>query len=319
MRNEPTRLNGKYTSISAWESPTGASLAVYHHKPTKKAKGVVHINHGLADHGGRYARFAEQLSKAGFHVYAQDHRGHGATTAPHAQQGVFGGKDGWELVFQDMKFVNSEIHKLHPDLPIILFGHSMGANLSYNYLLRWPETINAAAIWNTSVSLAPALKTLKRVLAFEKIFKGAKGKSIVHKLTFGAWNKTFAPNDTQSDWLSKDVAECKAYDDDPDCGWAASISMWQGMARGIETGGSDVGLKTVSKSMPISLLGGDSDPSVEGGAAIHDLSARLIAAGLTNVTTSIRENGRHEALNEPKAERDAVVQDFIDWAIKAVS
>lgn len=95
--------------------------------------------------------------------------------------------------------------------------------------------------------------------------------------------------------------------------------MWQGMAQGIETGGKDIGLENVPKSMPIYVLGGDSDPSVEGGAAIHDLSARLTAANLTNITTTIRENGRHEALNEPKAERDAVMQGFIDWAVKAVS
>lgn len=319
MRNEPTRLNGKYTSVSAWESPTGASLAVYHRKPSKKAIGVVHINHGLADHGGRYARFAEQLTKAGFHVYAQDHRGHGATTSLDSQQGVFGGKDGWELVFQDIKFVNSEIHRLHPKLPVIMFGHSMGANLSYNYLLRWPETVSAIAIWNTLVTKSPALGVLKGVLAVEKVFKGAKGKSMVHKMTFETWNKAFAPNETQSDWLSKDAAECKTYDDDPDCGWGASISMWQGLAQGITTGGSDVGIENIAKSMPVFILGGDADPSVEKGAGIVDLDRRLNAAGLTNVMTIVRENGRHEALNEPKAERDAIMQSFVDWAKNAVS
>ncbi|PHR94048.1 MAG: alpha/beta hydrolase [Robiginitomaculum sp.] len=318
MRSEPTRLNGKYTKITAWESPTGASLAIYHRKTSKKAIGIVHINHGLADHCGRYARFAEKLTRAGFHVYAQDHRGHGATTAPNTSQGVFGGKDGWELVLQDIKFVNAEIHKLHPELPVIMFGHSMGALLSYNYLLRWPETIEAIAIWNTAISQSPALKTLGRVLAVEKVFKGAKGKSLVNKLTFAAWNKTFSPNKTESDWLSKDVEECQKYDDDPDCGWPASISMWQGLAQGIRTGSSDIGIENIPKSMPIFVLGGDKDPSVEGGKATLDLDARLCAAGLTNVTTVLRENGRHEALNEPKTERGAVMQSFVDWATKSV-
>jgi len=315
MRSEPTRLNGKYSNIKAWDSPTGASLCVYYRKAQGKAKGVVHINHGLADHGGRYARFAQILTKAGFHVYAQDHRGHGATKAPDGRSGVFAHQDGWNRVLNDIKFVNGEIRKAHPKLPIIMFGHSMGGMLTYNYLLRWPDTIEAAAVWNAAMSKSPQTTLLKIVLGFEKLFKGAAGISIVSKLTFDQFNKKFKPNKTSADWLTKDKAEAKAYEDDPDCGWAPSVSMWQDIRDGIVAGASDKGLENVPKSIPIFLLGGDADPSVELGKATLDLEKRLKKAGLTNVKTVIRKGGRHEALNEPKAERDAVMDEFIDWAI----
>ena len=55
---------------------------------------VVQINHGLAEHAARYARFADFLAARGFHVYAHDHRGHGATKAPDAPLGRFA-DDGW--------------------------------------------------------------------------------------------------------------------------------------------------------------------------------------------------------------------------------
>ncbi|PHR59974.1 MAG: alpha/beta hydrolase [Robiginitomaculum sp.] len=318
MRTTPTQLNGKYTSIQAWESPTGASLCVYHRKATKPV-GVVHINHGLAEHGGRYARFAQALSKAGFHVYVHDHRGHGATLAPDAQQGVFGGKDGFEKTLLDMKFVNEEIKNRHPDLPIIMFGHSMGAMLSYNYLLRWSDTVSAAAIWNTSVTKSAAVSFLRLYLSVERLMGGATKPSSVHKLTFASWNKAFAPNKTESDWLSKDLAECEKYDADPDCGWNASVSMWQALTHGILTGAKDEGLENIPSDMPIFILGGDQDPSVEKGKSTLDLQNRLHSVGLENVTTVLRENGRHEALNEPKQERDAITQRFVDWALSTLN
>ncbi|MBL4853898.1 MAG: alpha/beta hydrolase [Robiginitomaculum sp.] len=330
MREEPTRQNGAYTTIEAWDSPTGASLCVYHKKapgsikgsikskPKASPKAIIHINHGLGEHAGRYARFAETLSAAGYAVYAQDHRGHGATTAPDARQGVFATGDGWNKTLADMKYVNGEIRKRHKDIPIIMFGHSMGAMLTYNYLLRWPETIDACAVWNADLSKNPALKLLGLILRIENKFKGANAPSIANAMTFGAFNKKFKPNQTRCDWLSKDVEECREYDADPDCGWPVTVSMWQDVVSGIAYGSSDKGLENVPKHMPIYLLGGDADPSTRNAKAQSELTARLKAAGLTNIKTTIRKHGRHEALNEPKAERDAVMAEFVDWVGKAI-
>ncbi len=319
MRQHPTSANGKYSKIQAWDSPTGASLCVYHKMPTKAPRAVIHINHGLAEHGGRYGRFANRLARAGFVVYAQDHRGHGATTAPDSDQGIFASKDGWEKTLADMQFVNGEIRKRHPTLPVIIFGHSMGAILAYQYLLRWPDSVDAAALWNAAMSKTSALKVLKFILALEGLVKPGQAASILTPLTFGGFNKKISPRHTSVDWLTKDIAEAKAYIDDPDCGWPASLSMWKDIATGLDVTSSDIGLEAIPKTMPLFVLGGNDDPSVDFGKAVTHLSQRFTAAGLVNVTTQIRENGRHEALNEPKAERDAVMRNFIDWALQASS
>ena len=318
MRNTPTRLNGTYDEIAGWDAPSGASLCVYHKKAEGKPKAAVHINHGLGEHAGRYGRFAEALSDAGYEVYAQDHRGHGATTAPEAAQGVFAEKDGWDKVLADMKFVNDEIHKRHPGEPVVLFGHSMGAMLAYNYLLRWPQTVVAAAIWNADLSKNPLLPIMKTILAIEILTKGPEAESLVTKLTFEAFNKKFKPNQTGFDWLSKDVDECRAYENDPDCGWPPSVSLWKDLASGVAYGARDKGIENIPRDLPVYLLGGDADPSTRNAKATEDLAKRLKAAGLINVKTTIRKDGRHEALNEPEAERNAVTAEFIDWLKEAV-
>ena len=69
-------------------SPTGASLHLYTRLADRPARAVVQINHGLAEHAARYARFADFLAERGFHTYAHDHRGHGFTTAPDAPPGT---------------------------------------------------------------------------------------------------------------------------------------------------------------------------------------------------------------------------------------
>ena len=316
--NHKTRTNGSYDDTTKWSSPTGASLAVYIKRAKSKPIAAVHVNHGLADHAGRYARFAEHLSAAGFHVYAQDHRGHGATRAQDTQQGVFADGNGWEAVLEDIAFVNGEIRRLYPGLPIIEFGHSMGAMLVYNLILRRPGICDAAAIWKAAMSKSAAAPVLNFILGAERLLCGRAAPSMMTKLTFGSFNGKFKPNQTSADWLTKDVAEALAYENDPDCGWPASVSMWRELSKGIAYGASDKGLEALPKDLPIYLLGGDADPSVMNGKGVMDLSKRIKSAGLSKVKTELREGGRHEALNEPEPERNAVMDGFVEWAKSAI-
>ena len=55
----------------------GSDIAVY--RWTRgPPKAIVQIAHGMGEHAGRYRRLAEALTDAGYVVYANDHRGHGA-------------------------------------------------------------------------------------------------------------------------------------------------------------------------------------------------------------------------------------------------
>ncbi|MDP9135142.1 MAG: alpha/beta hydrolase, partial [Actinomycetota bacterium] len=45
--------------------------------PSGPPRAIVVIAHGGAEHGGRYAWTAGQLTARGYAVYAIDHRGHG--------------------------------------------------------------------------------------------------------------------------------------------------------------------------------------------------------------------------------------------------
>ena len=47
-----------------WRSPTGANLNLYRQTGRWPPRAVVQINHGLAEHAARYARFADFLGAA---------------------------------------------------------------------------------------------------------------------------------------------------------------------------------------------------------------------------------------------------------------
>ncbi len=59
----------------------GVLITVHRWLPEEGApvKAVVQIAHGLAERAQRYARLADKLTRSGYAVYANDHRGHGLT------------------------------------------------------------------------------------------------------------------------------------------------------------------------------------------------------------------------------------------------
>ena len=89
-------------------------------------RAVVQLAHGMAEHSGRYARVAEVLTEAGITVFANDHRGHGETAMAPGDLGYFADSGGWQRVVDDLYCLRQHIAAELPELPHVMFGHSMG-------------------------------------------------------------------------------------------------------------------------------------------------------------------------------------------------
>ncbi len=293
-------------------SDTGATLAVYAREAAAPARGVVHINHGLAEHAGRYARFAAFLNERGYHVFAHDHRGHGRTTAPDAPPRTFAKRQGWDAVLNDVAAVNAAARARHPGLPVVTFGHSMGGTVALTYAARRPETVDALAVWNAQTQAGPEVAAARLVLGLERLRGGRDAPArLMNALSFEAWNRKLAPNRTDFDWLSRDEAEVDAYVADPDCGWTASVSLWRDLFDGLREAGERSTLARLPASLPVHLLGGANDPVTAGGRAVRALAGRLRRAGLGDVTDDVLDDVRHETLNE--LGREAAMTAFATW------
>jgi alpha-beta hydrolase superfamily lysophospholipase len=298
-------------------SPTGASLNLYIRRAAGELRAVVQVNHGLAEHAARYERFADFLAQRGIHTYAHDHRGHGFTTAPDAPPGRFGAPSGGDKVIADVAAIHDLIRAEHPGLPVIVFGHSMGGLIALNYVLRHPDAVHAAAIWNANFSAGLAGRAALAILAWEKFRLGSDVPSrLLPRLTFQAWGKKVPNHKTPFDWLSRDAGEVKKYIDDPLCGWDASVSLWQDLFGFIFAGADDRNFSTVSRDTPISLVGGEKDPATDGGKAVEHLAGWLRRMGFSNLNSTVYADTRHESLNE--LNRDMIMRDFADWLDKTL-
>ncbi len=294
---------------------TGAAIALRFSPADGPARAIVQINHGVSEHSRRYTRFAQFLNGCDFHVYAHDHRGHGLTKAPGAPAGRFAEQGGRARVLDDVDAVNCLLRNRHPGLPLILFGHSMGGLVAFNYVLKHPENVDAAAIWNANFSAGFLGRVAQGILRAERMFLGSDVPSmILPKLTFQDWGRSIKNARTASDWLSHDPDEVDAYLADPLSGWNPTVSMWRDIFDFIIKGADDTVLATVRRNLPFNLVGGAEDPSTAKGKAVRHLDERMRKLGFTDVATTIYEGTRHEGLNE--VNRDIIMQDFANWAMR---
>lgn len=291
---------------------SGATLNLYVELAASAPRGVIQINHGLAEHAARYAAFAKFVATHGFHVYAHDHRGHGFTRAPDAPMGRFAAKDGATRLIADVDAIHDLIARRHSGLPVIVFGHSMGGMIALNYVLRHSGRIHAASIWNSNFQSGLPALAARAILAIERFRLGSDVPSrILPKLTFHAWGKSVPDHRTLFDWLSRDPAEVDAYIDDPLCGWNASVSLWIDLFRLAANGADNTQFAGIRRTLPFYLVGGESDPATDDGKSMRQLASRMKTMGFSDVTTTIWPQTRHESLNE--INRDQIMADFMVW------
>lgn len=99
----------------------------------KNPKKVVLIIHGIGEYGGRFDRVAGYLNEAEFAVLSMDLRGHGNSL----------GKKGHcaprKSVLEDIDALVDFARDKYPGKEIIIYGHSMGGNITLDYRCRGSE------------------------------------------------------------------------------------------------------------------------------------------------------------------------------------
>ncbi|WP_437591094.1 lysophospholipase [Sorangium sp. So ce1000] len=293
-------------------------LFVHRWLPGGAARGVFHVAHGMSEHAGRYARLAQALCAAGWAVYANDHRGHGATARGSDELGFFASQGGFQRVVRDLAQLIARARGEHPGLPVVLFGHSMGAALAQAYLIEHGATIDGAVL-SGAAGKANALVDAGRLMArAERRRLGERGKSqILQTMSFDSFNKVFAPTRTQFDWLSRDRAEVDAYIADPRCGFPATTSLWVDLLDAMAELSRPAPLARIPKDLPVYVLAGSRDPVGGLLRGVTQMIEAYRAAGLRRVTQRFYPGGRHEMLNE--INREEVVRDLLAWLAAEVT
>lgn len=255
------------------------------------ARGAVQIAHGLAEHAGRYDRFATALNRAGFLAFATDHRGHGRTGRD--RLGDFG-ETGFDGLIADVVEYGGAIAADRPQLPVFLFGHSMGSFASQSVIVDHSNQYAGVVL-----SGSTAIDVLAADLAQSE---GPAGLE--------AFNAGFEHR-TGFEWLSRDEREVDAYVADPWCGFEVPPQTIPSLFADAGRVGDPEVLARVNSDLPILIASGSDDPLAANGQLVELLGQRYRDAGLGDVTVIVYPGARHEILNETN--RDEVTADIIAW------
>lgn len=272
----------------------GAALAGFRWLPEAEPRGVVQIAHGMGEHSLRYSPLAAALNAAGLAVYANDHRGHGASAA-----GALGdlGPGGFAALADDMACLTRLVQQELPGVPVVLLGHSMGSFAAQLYLLDHHALVAGVALSGSAALDARPAQPGERARLQD-------------------YNAAFTPARTPFDWLSRDPAAVDAYRADPLCGVSLTQESRNSMLAAAVRMADPAALAQVPSDLPLYLFSGDADP-VNGGLAWFDpLVARYRDAGFTDVTVRLYPGGRHEMLNETN--REEVIADLLAWIERVI-
>lgn len=251
------------------------------------ARGVVQLLHGVGEHAGRYGALIAALTQAGFHVYADDHRGHGRTgIRQHGGPAKLGrlGKGGLHAAEEAVWQLTGIIRDEHPDLPLVLLGHSWGSFLAQMLVNDHPDA------WDAVVLSGSALRTPTTLNAAPLNAKWA------------------GPDATGFEWLSRDPAVWQEFADDPLTTDTPLLKLF-GPIEALKLYGRP--RKDLGVDIPVLLMVGRDDP-VGGPRSVHQLAdAYRTRSQLTDVTTLVYPDARHEIFNE--LQQDEVRADLLAW------
>ena len=248
---------------------TRGRVVVRRRDPDGAPRRVVLLAHGYGEHSGRYAHVLDHLAADGAVVYAPDHLGHGRSEGERVLV------DDLDAVVDDLDQVRRTARDEHPDLPIVLLGHSMGGLIATRYVQRFPDVVAGLVLTGPIVGGSPAIAGL---LEYDPI--------------------PDVPIDPAV--LSRDPAVGEAYAADP--------LVWHGPFKrptleALVSAVEEVGAGPGFGDLPVLWVHGEDDQLVP----LEPTQAMIERLRGSDLTTRIDPGARHEVLNE--THRDEVLAD----------
>lgn len=249
-------------------------------------RGTVVLVHGICEHSGRYRHIVPKLSEAGFTVYSFDLRGHG--NSPGQRGHILSWSDYRNDLGAFLAFVRERESRAGMPASPFLYGHSMGALITLDFLCENPDAVPAAVISGAPIQPADVAKPFLIALA-----------NVLSK----AWPSFPLPLVIDPRKLSADDDEVKRALRDPLCHARVSARWATQILATIER----VKARAGTLKLPMLILHGGDDRvnSPDGARWLHDHIAS------SNKKLVIYENARHEPHND--LSREQLARDVVAW------
>lgn len=286
--------------------------------PEGKAVAILQISHGMTEYILRYEALAEYFTQKGFIIVGNDHLGHGTSIGDNSVPMYFGPRGSWNMVVRDLHTCKKHIQKRFPDLPYCLLGFSLGSFVVRTYMIRYPGSVDAAILAGTGQ--IPSLQiAIAKGIAHREARKAGEDHTtpMIKKLTFETYNKKFAPNRTEFDWLCAHEESLDAYIADSMRGGDMTAGLFGELLWGMAFTGKLQNMKKMDKNTPVLFVSGDNDPVGDCGKGVLRACKSFEKAGVKDVTVKLYPKLRHDILHEGC--RETIYNDLYKWLESKIS
>lgn len=278
----------------------GLELSCAEVAPDGETVGLVQISHGMEEHKERYYPFMEWLASHGIASVVHDHRGHGASVKDPDDLGYFYDDTGRAIV-DDVLCVQAHFKGLHPGLPLVLFGHSMGSLVVRSLIKDADDAIDGLVVCGAPGN-NPGKDAAMVLVNALSLVKGPRAKSpLVNSLVFGGYGKGL-PGDHPLRWLSASEENVRRYDEDDLCGFVFTLNGYRNLLSLVRNVYDVRGWAVSRPDLPILFIAGVDDPVTLGEEAWEAAQGFLRDRGYRNVSGKLYPGMRHEILNEEGAQ-----------------
>ena len=297
------------TSFLSADGKTSVA-AYFWYAPDVAPRAILQLSHGMCEYIERYDAWARRFAEAGYVFCGNDHLGHGNTARGAKDLGYMAKRGGADLLVEDVHQMTLLAKEKFPDLPVVLYGHSMGSFVARRYLTRYGEELAAALVSGTAGPGQPTGLGKKMAHAVGAVRGDHYRSRFLTAMAFGSYNKKFGKEKSLFSWLTRDEAVRGKYGEDPFCTFVFTTAGYDTLFSLLGTVSDKKWAQSVPKELPVLLFSGDMDPVGNYGKGVKKVYERLIAAGC-NARLKLYEGGRHEMHNE--INRDEVFADLIAY------
>lgn len=267
---------------TSWKTKDGLDIFSEGWEPAgRKPKAVICLVHGVGEHVSRYTHVAEAFANAGYAMMGADLRGHGRS------EGIRGHTPSADAYLDDIDLLLAHARARYTNLPLILYGHSLGGILVLYYGLRRRPAVHGVIATSPGLHTAVEEQTVKVIAA---------------KVLGSIFPNATLPSGLNVDDISRDVAVVTAYKNDPLTHDRLSLGFGKIML-GVTRWTLD---HAGEFSLPLLLMHGKADK-----IAYPSSSSEFAAALDTRCTLVLWDEAYHELHNEPQKEE--VFKTMIIW------
>ena len=209
---------------------------------------------------------------------------------------TYGG--GAKAMLQDIRTVNRKIHTQHPDLPVILMGHSMGSLAVRAFVAEHDSCVDMLIVcgspsYNTAMPLGVGIAKMEKA-----VFGPRHRSKLIEAMSFGAGAAKFRKDKTCTAWICSDPKVAQEYKESELCGFTftddAYLALFELMKRAYDT----EKFSCTNPKMPVLFVSGAEDPCLINVRHFAKTVKAMRHAGYLDVKGKLYPGMRHEILNE---------------------